>query len=213
MARSSVPVEEVRSSTARTERRRQILDAAKQVFADAGYHGASIHAIIARAEIARGTFYLYFESKEAVFGALLDEAMAELRSRIVRIETVAGSPSPQEQLEGSLSRLLGFIVADRPLATVLLSSSNTPDAEAAARLAAFYDDVRSVIALSLQTGVAIGLLRPCHPERTAAALLGMVRGIVEQLISRGADLPGDLPIQQVTRELIDLALSGVLRRG
>ena len=106
------------------------------------------------------------------------------------------------------SRLLGFIVSDRPLATVLLSSSNTPDAEAAARLAGFYAEVQSVIALSLQTGVAIGLLRPCHPERTAAALLGMVRGIVEQLISRGESVP----IRDVTRELIDLALAGVLRR-
>lgn len=45
------------------ERRQQILDAAKHVFAEAGYHGASINAIIERAEIARGTFYLYFESK------------------------------------------------------------------------------------------------------------------------------------------------------
>jgi AcrR family transcriptional regulator len=52
---------------AKQERRRQILSAAKQVFADAGYHGASIHAIIERAQIARGTFYLYFESKAAVF--------------------------------------------------------------------------------------------------------------------------------------------------
>lgn len=208
MARNPVPVEDVRSTGARAERRRQILDAAKHVFAEAGYHGASIHAIIERAEIARGTFYLYFESKEAVFGALLDEAMAELRSRIVRIETNAGSPSPQQQLEDSLSRLLGFIVSDRPLATVLLSSSNTPDAEAAARLAGFYAEVRQVIALSLQTGVAIGLLRPSHPERTAAALLGMVRGIVEQLISRGEPVA----IRDVTRELIDLALVGVLRR-
>lgn len=208
MARNPVPVEDVRSSTARLERRRQILDAAKQVFADAGYHGASIHAIIERAEIARGTFYLYFESKEAVFGALLDEAMAELRARIVRIETGAGAASPQQQLEDSLSQLLGFIVSDRPLATVLLSSSSMPDAEAAARLAAFYAEVRSVIALSLETGVAIGLLRPCHPARTAAALLGMVRGIVEQLVSRS----GDLSIRDVTRELIELALVGVLKR-
>ena len=64
---------------AKQERRRQILGAAKHVFADAGYHGASIHAIIERAQIARGTFYLYFESKAAVFDSILDQAMAELR--------------------------------------------------------------------------------------------------------------------------------------
>jgi AcrR family transcriptional regulator len=208
MARTSVPVEDVRAASQRAARRHQILDAAKHVFADAGYHGASIHAIIERAEIARGTFYLYFESKEAVFGALLDEAMTELRRRIVRIDTGPGARPPKDQLNDSLASLLEFIVSDRPLASVLLSSSSTPDAEAAARLAAFYTEVRSVIALSLETGVQIGLLRPCHPERTAAALLGMVRGIVEHCVSRGADQP----IHDVTRELIDLALVGVLAR-
>jgi AcrR family transcriptional regulator len=208
MARTPVPVEEVRAVSQRAARRLQILEAAKHVFADAGYHGASIHAIIERAEIARGTFYLYFESKEAVFGALLDEAMTELRRRIVRIDTGPGARDPKDQLHDSLASLLEFIVADRPLATVLLSSSATPDAEAAARLAAFYAEVRSVIALSLQLGVQIGLLRPCHPERTAAALLGLVRGIVEHCVTRAEDQP----IHDVARELIDLGLVGVLAR-
>ncbi len=208
MARTNVPVEDVRAASARAGRRLQILDAAKQVFADAGYHGASINAIIEGAEIARGTFYLYFESKEAVFGALLDGAMTELRSRIVRIDTGPGARSPKDQLEDSLGSLLQFFVADRPLAAVLLSSASTPDAEAAARLAAFYAEARSVIALSLETGMALGLVRRCHPERTAAALLGLVRGIVEHCVTRGADQP----IQDVTRELIDLALVGVLVR-
>jgi AcrR family transcriptional regulator len=208
VARNSVPVEDVRAASARAERRRQILEAAKHVFADAGYHGASIHAIIERAEIARGTFYLYFESKEAVFGALLDEAMNELRHRIVRIDTAPGARSPKDQLHDSLASLLEFIVSDRPLAAVLLSSSSTPDAEAAARLAAFYAEVRSVIALSLELGMQIGLLRPLHPELAAAALLGLVRGVVEHCVTRGAQQD----IHDVTRELIDLALVGVLAR-
>jgi AcrR family transcriptional regulator len=201
------PVDEDRASIARAERRRQILAAAKHVFAEAGYHGATIGAIIERADIARGTFYLYFESKEAVFGALLDEAMHELRNRIVRIETSAGAAPPETQLLDSLARVLEFIVADRALAVVLLSSTWTPDAEAAARLQAFYDEIRSVIALSLEHGAAMGLLRPTHPQRTAAALLGLVRGIVEHCVTQ----EGQGEISQVTRELIDVALRGVLR--
>lgn len=204
------PIEDDRASSARAERRRQILDAAKRVFADAGYHGASIGAIIGEAAIARGTFYLYFESKEAVFGALLDEAMAELRTRVVRVDTDPGAPPPEVQLLDGISRILEYVVADRPLALVLLSSSATPDAEAAARLGAFYDEVRSVIALSIERGAAIGILRPCHPERTAAALLGLVRGIVEYCTHHDRDVAGR--IGEITRELVDVALRGVLRR-
>jgi AcrR family transcriptional regulator len=202
------PAEEDRASAARTERRRQILEAAKLVFADAGYHGASIGAIIDKAAIARGTFYLYFESKEAVFAALLDEAMAELRKRIVRIEVGPGAAPPETQLVDSLGRILELVVADRPLAVVLLSSSWTPDAEAAARLKAFYDEIRSVIAFSLQAGMALGIVRPCDPVPTAAALLGLVRGLVEHCVSHELDQP----IAHVTRGLVDVALRGVLPR-
>ena len=202
------PLDEDRNAVARAERRRQILDAAKHVFAEAGYHGASIGAIIDRAAIARGTFYLYFESKEAVFGALLDLAMADLRARIVHVDTGAAAPPPEVQLLDGIARVLEYIVADRPLAVVLLSSTWTPDAEA--RLQTFYDEIRAVIARSLGQGAALGILRPTNPERTAAALLGLVRGIVEYCISHAAEVEGR--IGEVTRELVDVALRGVLRR-
>ena len=117
---------------AKQERRRQILSAAKVVFAEAGYHGASIHAIIERAQIARGTFYLYFESKSAVFDSILDQALSDLRTRIRRIEVDdPAAPAPQVQLRGQVVATLEYIVSDRPLALLLLSAGHTPDAEAA----------------------------------------------------------------------------------
>src|SRR5262245_48736869 len=120
---------------AKQERRRQILAAAKSVFAEAGYHGASINAIIERAQIARGTFYLYFESKAAVFDSILDQALVDLRSRIHRIEVDDPTgPPPQAQLREQVVATLEFVVGDRPLALLLLSAGHTPDAEAAERL-------------------------------------------------------------------------------
>src|ERR1700753_2395495 len=94
----------------RRKRRRQILDAAKHVFAEAGYHGASIHAIIDRADIARGTFYLYFESKSAVFSSILDEAMEQLRRHMHRIEVEdPKAPPPQVQLRTQVIAALEYV--------------------------------------------------------------------------------------------------------
>ncbi|MCI0356492.1 MAG: TetR/AcrR family transcriptional regulator, partial [Acidobacteria bacterium] len=59
----------------RTDRRAQILRAAKQVFSQKGFHTASVSDIIERAGIARGTFYLYFESKRDVFDKLLEDLL------------------------------------------------------------------------------------------------------------------------------------------
>jgi AcrR family transcriptional regulator len=192
---------------AKQERRRQILSAAKQVFADAGYHGASIHAIIERAQIARGTFYLYFESKAAVFDSILDQAMAELRARLHRIEVDApGAPPPQVQLRAQVVATLEYIVDDRPLATLLLSAGHTPDVDASERLEMFFTEVRDLVRRALEIGMEIGLVRRCQPELIAAALLGMIRGVIELLVRR----TDAAPIDDVVNELLQVALRGVL---
>lgn len=193
---------------AKQERRRQILEAAKAVFADAGYHGASINAIIERAQIARGTFYLYFESKSAVFDSILDQALADLRSRIRRIavDDPAAAP-PQLQLREQVHTTLQYILRDRPLAILLLSAGHTPDAEAAERLDQFYTEVRDLLRRAFETGVEIGLLRPCHAELCAAAMLGMIRGVIELLVRQGAAANVD----EVVSEMLMVALRGVLK--
>jgi AcrR family transcriptional regulator len=196
------------SDRQKAERRRQILEAAKSVFADAGYHGASINAIIERAQIARGTFYLYFESKAAVFDSILDEAMRELRGRIHRIdvETPTAAP-PQQQLREQVVATLEYIVRDRALATLLLSAGHTPDAEAAERLDQFFGEVRGLLERAMESGMEIGLLRKVHPQLAAAAMLGMFRGVVEQLVTQ-AEVP---PLETVVAEVLMIALRGVLK--
>jgi len=68
-----------RPLTTRGARTRQaILDAAERVFADLGYHDASIVKITEAASVAQGTFYLYFESKQQVF----DELVRDLNRRV-----------------------------------------------------------------------------------------------------------------------------------
>jgi AcrR family transcriptional regulator len=193
---------------AKLERRRQILAAAKQVFAEAGYHGASINAIIERAQIARGTFYLYFESKSAVFDSILDQALADLRSRIHRIEVDdPKAPPPQVQLREQVIATLEYVVSDRPLAMLLLSAGHTPDAEAAERLDQFFADMRDLLRRALETGMEIGLVRPCQSELAAAAMLGMIRGVIELLVRQGADAKVD----DVVAEMLMVALRGVLK--
>ena len=192
---------------AKQERRRQIVHAAKQVFAEAGYHGASINAIIERAQIARGTFYLYFESKSAVFDSILDQALADLRSRIHRIIVdEPDAPAPQVQLRAQVIATLEYIIRDRPLAMLLLSAGHTPDAEATERLDQFFADMRDLLRRALQTGMELGLLRPCQPELVAAAMLGMIRGVIEMLVRQA----NERPVEDVVTEMLMVALRGVL---
>jgi AcrR family transcriptional regulator len=69
--------------TARGERTlRKILDAAREEFGDHGFSDSSIVGITQRAGVALGTFYTYFDSKEALFQALVRDMSAQVRDNV-----------------------------------------------------------------------------------------------------------------------------------
>lgn len=91
--------------------RRKLLEAAEAVFADLGYHDASIVKITEAAGVGQGTFYLYFESKQQVF----DEVVGDLNRRVRRAMSDAAAAGTS-RLE---SERLGFqaffkFTADHP---------------------------------------------------------------------------------------------------
>ena len=64
------------------ERRQSILQAAREVFFENGFHQATVEAVAKRAEVSKGTVYLYFESKETILALLLLEGLRELAKRL-----------------------------------------------------------------------------------------------------------------------------------
>lgn len=70
--------------------RRRLLDAAEAVFAEVGYHDASIVRITEAAGVAQGTFYIYFESKQQVF----EEVVFDLNHRVRQAMTSAAAGAP-----------------------------------------------------------------------------------------------------------------------
>ena len=76
----------------RAVREQQMLDAAVQMFSANGYHETSMDAIAAEAEISKPMLYLYYGSKEELFGACLDRELTrfvdDVRSKLEMIPTV-----------------------------------------------------------------------------------------------------------------------------
>ncbi|WP_410641598.1 TetR/AcrR family transcriptional regulator [Amycolatopsis sp. lyj-346] len=72
----------MRQRTEAPERRRgDLLDAALQIVLDKGVAGLTVDEVTVRAEVAKGTFYLYFRSKEQLLGALQDRFVDDLAAR------------------------------------------------------------------------------------------------------------------------------------
>ena len=171
-----------RAACMREVRREQIIDAAKAVFAAKGYHDASIDDVIARAEIARGTFYLYFDGKSDVFETVLEEALNDLRSLVRPIDVSRGAPPPERQLREIVRGILEHALRDRDFTRLLLSLWMNPDADAAPSVLAFHALVTDLIAASLEKGVQKGLVRRCDPALAAPAALGAARGLLAHLL-------------------------------
>lgn len=84
----------------------RICVAAEELFADKGYYNTQINDIARMANIASGTFYIYFPDKISVFRYLLEQLGHELRKEI-RIATI-NSPSQQEAEYIGLKTFLSF---------------------------------------------------------------------------------------------------------
>jgi len=78
------------------QRRRQILNAAAELFAHGGYHGVTVDAIAQHAGISKGNLYWYFKSKQEIFQLLFDDIAVQLFMPFVDI--MESDRSPPEKL-------------------------------------------------------------------------------------------------------------------
>ena len=105
----SAPVAGRRERT-KAANRAAILEAALEVFAEAGYDAAGVRDIIRRTDLASGTFYNYFPDKEAIFRALVEDTGREARRRVRAARRRAATA--EEFVEGGYRAFFEYIVED-----------------------------------------------------------------------------------------------------
>lgn len=120
---------ETRWRRRKNARPQEILAAALSVFAERGFAAARMDDIAARARVSKGTIYLYFESKEAVFRALIQETLAKRVSDLAAF--VRDHRGPVAPLLRELLLRLGHMVSTSDLVVlpkmVIAEAGNFPD--------------------------------------------------------------------------------------
>jgi AcrR family transcriptional regulator len=110
-------------------RPQEILDAALAVFAERGFAAARMDEIARRAHVSKGTIYLYFPSKEAVFKALVREMIGPQLSRLA--DLARGHDGPVAPLLAAMLRNLGRFIATSDKVVlpkmVIAEAGNFPD--------------------------------------------------------------------------------------
>ena len=155
----------------RTERGRRtlrkLLDAAALEFGEKGFHEASISAITSRAGMALGSFDTYFDSKDALFRALVSDLST--RVGLEAREALAGSHDALGAERAAFSAFFDFARTHQEIYRIIDEAEFVDPAS----FRQHYESAAQRIHERLQRGVASGELRPDLDEASAWAIMGM----------------------------------------
>jgi AcrR family transcriptional regulator len=182
----------------KSERRLELLRAARDVFSTKGYHAAKIDDIVTRAGVAKGTFYLYFSDKRSVFVELVDGLFSRLGGAILQVDPHADI---EAQVKHNIRGIVAVLLDDPALTQLLLSFAPGLDPAFATKLQSFYDGVKQMLKLSLDEGQRMGIVGPGNTSMYATFTVGAMKEILAESTGSGPVRPRELIVDELYRLL------------
>ncbi len=187
---------------------REILDATCRVVSQHGFQGATVDRVAEEAKIAKGTIYLYFQKKDDLLKAAVEQGMENFANQ-VRAE-VKEVTTPLEKIVRLVEASLELSDSKRDFFKMLLLERNflaaSPHHPEASHMLDLYLDYIRFIEETIQEGVNAGVLRQHNTEASAFALNESIRGCFQQ---RALGLTARTAVEDA-EILLDLLLHGVL---
>jgi AcrR family transcriptional regulator len=187
-------------------RRQVLLQAARDVFASKGYHDAKVDDICALANVAKGTYYLYFKDKRAVLEELVDGLFARIATAILRVDVardVAG------QIQHNIRAIVAVFLDDPALTRILLSYAAGLDPAFVKKIGSFYAGVRTLLRSALEEGQKMGIVAEGDADFFASVSLG----IVKEVLLEASTSERPRPREEIVDSLFRFLASGYLRMG
>lgn len=209
------PTAPSRSERRKAETTTAILDAAERRFMEGGYADARIEDIAADADVAIGSIYVHFGSKQGLYLALIERAIEVEESYLVEAFDPA-VPAPQRLVESGIAYLHFF--RDHPVYFRLLAfpQFEAPNSRRShpvgQRVAELGQRQVERLAATIAEGVAEGSFAPVDPERAALFLWGAWQGVIALNLRPGRPRVEDHDLEAVLGEGRALLGAGFLSR-
>lgn len=191
-------------------RRRELLAAARGVFGQRGFDCATMEAIAARAGVAKGTVYLYFPSKQAVYDATVAEGLDELERLTQAAIDVA--PGLKDAIQAFVSVRVRYF-QERPdffkMYVAEISHQLTHARRRTRACSAALDGQTQGLQRVLACAIARGEVRDVDPAAAAHVIFDTTRGLVARRLLT-------CPRSDATRDiefLTDLIWTGLTRQS
>lgn len=196
----------LRAAPTRFERRKErtrsdLLAAAVRVLSARGFHDTKIADIAREADVGVGTFYLHFETKDALFDALVDDTVQRLKAAVDRGRLAA--TDALDRVRRSNAEFCRFAQQNRQVFRIVFGHP-----------AAYHDVVRRAQSLfaadveeSIREGVASGAFTPVPIPVAAQAVVGMATQILSWWTEHES-----VPIETLEDTMSTIALYGIVPR-
>jgi AcrR family transcriptional regulator len=172
-----------RRAREKARRKEEILQAARDVFFGKGFHRATVDDVAERAELSKGTIYLYFESKEEILAHLLLEGLSILLKGLESAYAPQGELSAEERIRRMAFAYLDFFKAQPNYFRLIMALDRgrfqervPPD---------LYQKVLTKsmsclewVRLAVQQGVEEGAFASEDPWKTAGMLWASLNGVL-----------------------------------
>ncbi len=201
------------SDEEKSQRRDEIMAAAKEVFARKGFHATTIADIAKQASLAYGLIYWYFDSKDELFHALMAVEEGALRAHVAGALTALGESAEnaggEAAFRAAVQATFEFFEADKAAVKLLFRDGYALGDRFEKHLGGIYerfiDDIETFIVASQERGEVVAA-PPGMVAYTLAALVG-------QLAHRRLRTDDDVTAAQVADFVVSLVLDGLRPRA
>ncbi|MCB0219994.1 MAG: TetR/AcrR family transcriptional regulator [Chrysiogenetes bacterium] len=181
--------------------RRDILNAAMQVFVEKGFHTATMRDVAQSAEFSVGKLYLHFSSKEALYQEMLDQHLAELLDRVEA--ALGGADGARQRIENAVREQLSYF-EENPLLLKLFVNETLGfemrlQAQFGRGVLAKYHRYQTGLVETFESGLASGEFVGATGEELALKLSGILNALLTMEVQRPEPRPVDVLVETTLR--------------
>ncbi len=202
----------VQDSSPSKDTRSQLLNAAIDMFHEKGFQKTRVSDIVAAAQVAQGTFYLYFKSKDEIFlqiAADFKNRFAELIENSDQLLSGNSYPEVRENLLIFIRQMVQLYSENTKMARILFYENGQADCQFRHIWQELYSSFIAMVKLHLENHRNSPFIVFEDAETEAAFLVGLLSRSLLYFI----ELKHDLDFDTLSRRMTDFILGGISKQG
>jgi len=186
------------------DKRKLIMDAASEVFAEKGYYATTVADLAAMGGVAKGTIYWYFDNKRSILISILDEILRETNEAFTGV--IRGAKNGLEAILNCVEPALKILQKHESIYLMCILEIGSTDRMIQEKYRDIYKLVHAGLKVALNRGMEQGVIRKLNPDVAAYAVMGLIERVSQVAGPTDEQAPLEEKVAEAT-EFLRRALS------